>query len=109
MTIRSHVARNTIALIALPLLLAAEAKAISTVFIAPLDAANGSSSIQSGTTYLTNLGYAFKTGPSGPFDIDGINISLTSGAPSGSSGSFKISLNGTDNDTPYSAVASSTV
>jgi hypothetical protein len=73
-----------------------------------LDAGSGSSSIASGTTYTTNLGYAFITGPSGPFDIDGIKMSLTSGATSGS-GSFKISLNGTDNTTPYSAVASSTV
>ena len=55
------------------MLLAGPAKAL-TVYIAPLDAANGSSSIQSGTTYMPNLGYAFKTGPSGPFDIDGINI-----------------------------------
>jgi hypothetical protein len=108
MSISLKASRSTIALAALPLLLGGPAKAISTVYVAPLDAANGSSSIQSGTTYTTNLGYAFITGPSGPFDIDGINISLTSGALSGS-GSFKISLNGTDNTIPYSAVASSTV
>ena len=65
--------RNSIALLALPMVLAGPAKAL-TFYVAPLDAANGSSSIQSGTTYMTNLGYAFKTGPSGPFDIDGINI-----------------------------------
>jgi hypothetical protein len=69
---------------------------------------NGSSSIQSGTTYTTNLGYAFKTGSSGPFNIDWIKLELTSGATSGS-GSFKIWINGTDNETPLSAVASSTV
>jgi hypothetical protein len=101
-----HAVRYSVALLALPMLLAGPAKAVS--FIAPLDAGNGSSSIQAGTTYMTNLGYAFITGPSGPFDITGINISLTSGASSGS-GSFNISLNGTDNTTPYSAVASSTV
>ena len=88
------------------MLLAGPAKAVT--FISPLDAANGASTIPTGTTYTTNLGYAFITGPSGPFDIGGINISLTSGAASGS-GSFKISLNGTDNTTPYSAVANSTV
>jgi hypothetical protein len=70
--------------------------------------ANGSSSIQSGTTYTTNLGYAFKTGGSGPFSIDWVKLELTSGATLGS-GSFKISINGTDNETPLSAVASSTV
>jgi len=71
-------------------------------------ATNGSSSISSGTTYTTNLGYAFKTGGSGTFDIDWIKLELTSTAASGS-GSFKIWINGTDNDTPLSAVASSTV
>jgi hypothetical protein len=70
--------------------------------------ANGSSSIQSGTDYTTNLGYAFKRSGSGSFSIDWIKLELTSGATSGS-GSFKISINGTDNDTPLSAVASSTV
>jgi hypothetical protein len=69
---------------------------------------NGSSSIQSGTTLPTNLGYAFKTGGSGPFDIAWIKLELTSTAALGS-GSFKIWINGTDNDTPLSAVASSTV
>jgi hypothetical protein len=93
-------------MLALPVLLAGPAKAVT--FISPLDDANGSSSIPTGTSYTTNLGYAFITGPSGPFDIGGIKLSLTSGAASGS-GSFKISLNGTDNTTPYSAVASSTV
>jgi hypothetical protein len=70
--------------------------------------ANGGSSISSGTTYTTNLGYAFKTGGSGPFSIDWVKLELTSGATSGS-GSFKIWINGTDNETPLSAVASSTV
>ena len=68
----------------------------------------GSSSISTGITYTTNLGYAFKTGGSGPFDIDWIKLELTSTAASGS-GSFKIWINGTNNDTPLSAVASSTV
>ena len=76
-------------------------------YVAGPAAPNGSSSIQSGTTYTTNLGYAFKTGGSGPFSIDWVKLELTSGATSGS-GSFKIWINGTDNDTPLSAVASST-
>jgi hypothetical protein len=69
---------------------------------------NGSSSIGPGTTYTTNLGYAFKTGSSGTFDIDWIKLELTSGASSGS-GSFKISLHNTNNAIAYSAVAGSTV
>jgi hypothetical protein len=73
----------------------------------PIGITNGSSSIQPGTTYTTNLGYAFKTGPSGTFDIDWIKLELTSSAVSGS-GSFKISINGTDNDTAYLAVANGT-
>ena len=77
-------------------------------YVAPSGAANGSSSIQTGTTYNTNLGYAFKTGASGPFDIDFVTLALTSGA-SGASVSFKISIHGTDNETAYSAVAGSTL
>lgn len=107
MTIRSHVTRNTITLIALPLLLAGEAKAISTVYIAPLDAANGSSSIPTGSAYTSNLGYAFISGSSWTFAIDGIILELTSGATAASV-SFKIAIHGTDNTTPYSAVANST-
>jgi hypothetical protein len=71
-------------------------------------ATNGSSTIPTGTTYTTNLGYAFKRDGSGSFSIDWIKLELTSGATSGS-GSFKISINGTDNATSLSAVASSTV
>ena len=77
-------------------------------YVAPSGAANGSASIQTGTTYTTNLGLAFKTGASGPFDIDFVTLSLTSGASS-TSASFKISIHGTDNETAYSAVASSTL
>ena len=73
----------------------------------PTGVTNGSSSISPVTTYTTNLGYAFKTGSSGTFDIDWMKLELTSSAASGS-GSFKIWINGTNNDTVYSAVASST-
>lgn len=76
-------------------------------FVTPKNAPNGSSSIQAGITYTTNLGYAFKTGSSGPFDIDWVSMNLTS-ASNGVSVSFKISIHGTDNEIPYSAVASST-
>jgi len=73
----------------------------------PTGITNGSASISTVTTYTTNLGYAFKTGSSGTFEIDWIKLELQSVATSGS-GSFKIWINGTDNDTVYSAVASST-
>jgi hypothetical protein len=76
-------------------------------FVTPKNAPNGSSSIQAGITYTTNLGYAFKTGSSGPFDIDWVSMNLTS-ASNGVAVSFKISIHGTDNEIPYSAVASST-
>jgi hypothetical protein len=87
---------------------ASPALSATVAYVAGPTATNGSSSISAGTTYTTNLGYAFKTGSSGPFNIDWIKLELTSGATSGS-GSFKIWINGTDNDTPLSAVASSTV
>lgn len=88
-------------------LCATTASGTPVAYVAGPTGTNGSSSISAGTTYTTNLGYAFKTGGSGPFDIDWIKLELTSGATSGS-GSFKIWINGTDNDTPLSAVASST-
>jgi hypothetical protein len=102
----SAAARNTIALLALPLLLAGPANAITTL-ITPTDSPNSNGSWPAGSTYTDNFGYAFKTGPSGPFDIDGINISLFSSNVS-TSGSLTIAIHGTDNDTPYSAIASAT-
>ena len=89
-------------------LCATTASGTPVAYVAGPTGTNGSSSISTGTTYTTNLGYAFKTGGSGPFDIDWIKLELTSGATSASA-SFKIWINGTDNDTPLSAVASSTV
>jgi hypothetical protein len=79
-------------------------------FVTLKNAPNGSSSIQSGTDYTTtNLGYAFKTGSSGSFDIDWVTMNLTSGAAAGSTVSFKISIHGTDNETAYLALPNSTV
>lgn len=87
---------------------ASSALGASVTYVAGPSDLNGSSSIQSGPTYTTNLGYAFKTGSSGTFDIDWIKLELTSGVANGS-GSFKISLHNTDNETAYSAVAGTTV
>ncbi len=107
MSIILQIARPTIALAALPLLLGGPAKAISTVLIAPTDAPNSNGSWPAGSTYTDNFGYAFKTGPSGPFDVDGINISLFSTNVS-TSGSLTIAIRDTDNQTAYSAVAGTT-
>jgi hypothetical protein len=87
---------------------ASSALGASVTYVAGPSDLNGSSSISAGTIYSTNLGYAFRTGSSGTFDIDWIKLELTSTASSGS-GSFKISLHNTDNVNAYSAVAGSTV
>jgi hypothetical protein len=69
---------------------------------------NSSSTIPTTAAYTSNVGYAFKTGSSGTYDIDWVNLQLTSTQASGSTGTFKIAIHGTDNETAYSAVASST-
>jgi hypothetical protein len=46
-------------------------------------AANGSATIPTGSSYTSNLGYAFKTGLSVPFDIDWVKFELTSSTASG--------------------------
>jgi hypothetical protein len=75
-------------------------------YVTPTDAPNGSSSIAVGGAYTANLGYAFKTGASGPYDIDWVTLELQ--PSSTGSRSFTIAIHGTDNQTAYSAVASST-
>jgi hypothetical protein len=102
----SAAARNTIALLALPLLLAGPANAITTL-ITPTDSPNSNGSWPSGGTYVDNFGYAFTTGPSGPFDVDGINISLFSTNIS-TTGSLTIAIRDTTDQTAYSAVAGTT-
>jgi hypothetical protein len=102
----SSAARNTIALLALPLLVAGPAKAI-TALITPTDSPTSNGSWPTGVTYTDNFGYAFKTGSSGPFDVEGINISLFSSNNS-TTGSLTIAIHGTNNETPYSAIASAT-
>ena len=71
-------------------------------------ATNSSATILTNPAYTSNLGYAFKTGSSGTYDIDWVNLQLTSSQASGSTGTFKIAIHGTDNETAYSAVPSST-
>jgi hypothetical protein len=88
-------------------MLASSVSAATITYVTHLDPANGSSTFPTATAYTSNLGYAFKTGPSGPFDIDWVKLGLTSGS-SNASRSFKIAIHGTDNETPYSAVANAT-
>jgi hypothetical protein len=71
-------------------------------------ATNSSATILTNPAYTSNLGYAFKTGSSGAYDIDWVNLQLTSSQASGSTGTFMIAIHGTDNETAYSAVPSST-
>ncbi len=87
---------------------ASPALGASVTFVAPANASNGASSVSTADAYTANLGYAFKTGPSGLFDIDWVKLEMNNGASAGVSGSFKIAIHNTDNGTPYSAVAGST-
>jgi hypothetical protein len=84
------------------------ASGASVAYVAPANASNSNATLPTGTAYTSNLGYAFKTGPSGSFDIDWVKVGLYSSASSGTSLSFKISLRNTDNETAYSAVAGTT-
>jgi len=72
----------------------------------PGQAANSSSSIPTATTYTSNLGVAFLTGGSGPFNMDWVTLELTSSVTT--SGSFNIAIYNATNSTAYSAVAGST-
>jgi hypothetical protein len=92
---------------ALGLVLFSSSVSAGVIYVTPKNSPNGSSSIQSGGTITTNLGYAFKTGASGPFDIDWITMNLTSSAVAASA-TFKISIHGTDNEIAYSALPNNT-
>jgi hypothetical protein len=104
----SSAARNTIALLALPLLVAGPAKASPTVYIAPSEASTSNATWTGGGTSLQNYGIAFTTGASGPFAIEGINLGLNSSSSTATSGSLTFAIHGTNNSTPYSAVANTT-
>lgn len=83
---------------------ASSALGATVTYITPTLASNGSSSVSTGAAYTANLGYAFMTGSSGPFDIDWVSLEMTSGG-SAKSGTFKIAIYSTTDDVPYSAVA----
>jgi len=74
----------------------------------PSLAANGSSSFPTATTaYTSNLGVAFLTGGSGPFNMDWVTLELTSGTTS-TSGTFKLAIHDSTSTTPYVGVAGTT-
>ena len=81
--------------------------AVDVALFGPGQAANGSSSIGTVTAYTTNLGVAFLTGGSGPFNMDWVTLDLTSGATS-TSGTFKLAIHDSTSTTPYVGVAGTT-
>lgn len=79
-------------------------------YVMPSSASNSNVNFPTASTsatYNQNIGYAFQTG-SGTYDIDWINVGLSTSTVTSGSGSVKIALHGTTNSTAYSAVASST-
>lgn len=77
-------------------------------YISPSAASDSNVTWPSGTSYTNNLGIAFTTGSSGSFDIDWINLGLsTSGVTTGTA-SLKVALHAATNSTSYSAVAAPT-
>jgi len=80
--------------------------AVDVALFGPSLAANSASSIPTGTTYTSNLGVAFLTGGSGPFNMDWVTLELNSSVTT--SGFFNIAIYSATNSTAYSAVAGST-
>ena len=78
-----------------------------TTWVEPSDAANGSSSIPTQTSYTSNLGIVFKTGSSGTFSMDWLRFSLTSGGTG--SASFNVELRNATSEIPYEGVAGTTL
>jgi hypothetical protein len=81
--------------------------AVDVALFGPGQAANGSSSINFDTAYTNNLGVAFLTGGSGPFNMDWVTIELTSSNTS-TSGTFKLAIHDSTSTTPLVGVAGTT-
>jgi hypothetical protein len=78
-------------------------------YVSPSLASNSNATWTSGgTNYTTNYGIAFTTGPSGPFDIDWVDVGLSTASSGVSAASLTVALHAATNSTPYSAVASAT-
>ena len=80
--------------------------AVDIALFGPGQAANTSALIPTGTTYSSNLGVAFLTGGSGPFNMDWVTLELTSSVTG--AGTFKLAIHDSTSTTPYAGVAGST-
>jgi len=85
-------------------LVGSAAHAAPITWFAPVDPANGSSSIPTIASYTSNLGVAFKTGPNSTYSLDWVNLELTSGTAN-TDITVKLALHDATNDIAYSAVA----
>ena len=80
-------------------------------YVTPSEAMNSNAnwpSTSASATYNQNMGYAFITGSSGPFNISWVDLQLNTSGTTAGAGTFKIALHATNNTTAYSAVATST-
>jgi hypothetical protein len=84
------------------------ANATPITWFAPTQPGNSNANFPAGTSYTSNFGVAFKTGPDSTYSLDwvklGLNTSTVSGVPSAT---VKLALHNTTNDIAYSAVAGS--
>lgn len=91
---------------------AATLSAASAALVVPYVSLTNMTSSQtwpSGADYTDNLGFVFKTGSSGPFPIDWVDLSLsTSSYPDGGPVSLTLSLRDATSSTAYSAFAGTT-
>lgn len=102
MAIRRLIFVLTLALTALT------AQAADYQWFGPTDAGIGASSLLTSSSYTSNLGVAFTTGPSGPHQIQWGKIVFSSGSSPTSPTTVKLALRDTTNSTAYSAAAGST-
>lgn len=77
-------------------------------YVTPTNPSNSNANPPGGVSYTSNFGYAFTTGTSGLFDIDWVNLDLSTSALTTGSGSITVAVHAASNSTAYSAVASST-
>ena len=77
-------------------------------YVQPTNAPNSNVNWPGGTNFSNNIGIAFTTGSSGPFDIDWVNLELNTSTSTASSASLTVALRDTSNTTAYSAAAGTT-
>jgi PEP-CTERM motif len=101
---------SLVTLFALTLTLAATAQASIITWFTPTDATNSNATFSSiNTSYTTNFGVAFKTGPaSGGYSLDWVTLGLNSSSYANVGRTVILSLRNATNATAYSAVAGAT-